>query len=444
MPRAVSLPSPVVAVDSLRRHLLPRLVAALCLSALAPPSALGAEPSPAWPRWRGPADQGSTATGKYPVAWDVTKPAWKAPLPGKGCSTPIVHADRIVLTAPVEGRDAVLAFDLAGQPVWRTVLGTETPGKHRNGSGSNPSPATDGRGVFVAFKSGTLAALGFDGRIRWQTNLVEAYGQENLYWDHGTSPVLAGSVVVMTRMHAGDSWLAAFDRETGALRWKVARNYTTPTEGDQGYTTPLVISRDGRESILVWGAMHLTAHDPADGSLLWFCGGFNPDSKAFWPAVASPVVVDDVAIVPYGRSDRGEPRLHGIRLGGRGDVTATHRAWLRTDTGTFVPSPAAAEGRVILVRDRGEVEAVEPATGKTLWKDALPRASANYYASPLVAAGRLYAAREDGKVFVAEAGAAFRLLAENDMGERVVASPVAVGGRLLIRGEQHLFCLTAD
>lgn len=201
--------------------------------------------------------------------------------------------------------------------------------------------------AFVAFKSGTLAALGSTAGSAGRPTSWKPTARRT---STGITapPVLAGSVVVMTRMHAGDSWLAAFDRETGALRWKVARNYTTPTEGDQGYTTPLVISRDGRESILVWGAMHLTAHDPADGSLLWFCGGFNPDSKAFWPAVASPVVVDDVAIVPYGRSDRGEPRLHGIRLGGRGDVTATHRAWLRTTTGTFVPSPAAAEGRVIL------------------------------------------------------------------------------------------------
>jgi outer membrane protein assembly factor BamB len=393
-----------------------------------------------WPRWRGAADQGSTDAGRYPVTWDASRPTWKAPLPGKGCSTPIVADGRIFLTAPVDGRDAALAFDLAGQPVWRTALGPETPGKHRNGSGSNPSPTTDGRGLFVAFKSGTLAALELDGRLRWQTNLVDAYGKETLYWDHGTSPVLAGSVVVMARMHAGESWLAAFDRETGALRWKVARNYSTPTEGDHGYTTPLVVREDGRETLLTWGAMHLTAHDPADGSLLWFCGGFNPDAKAFWPAVASPVVVGDVAVVPYGRSDRGEPRLHGIRLGGRGDVTTTHRLWQRHDTGTFVPSPAAARGRVILVRDRGEVEALEPATGRTIWKDALPKAAANYYASPLVAAGRLYAAREDGKIFVAEAGDAFRLLAENDLGERVVASPVAVSDRLLIRGEQHLFC----
>ncbi len=398
----------------------------------------------AWPRWRGPDDRGAAAPGRYPVALDPAKAAWKARLPGKGCSTPAVWANGIYLTAPAGGRDAILAFDLAGKPLWQTALDPETPGKHRNGSGSNPSPATDGRGLYVAFKSGALVALDLHGRVRWQTNLVEAYGRPTLYWDHGTSPVLTESAVIMTRMHAGESWVAAFDKETGALRWKVPRNYRTPTEGDHAYSTPIVIRHQAREALLVWGAEHLSAHETSDGSLIWSCGDFNPQAKANWPAVASPVVLGDIAIVPYGRSDRGDARLHGIRLGGSGDVTATHRLWRRDDTGTFVPSPAADAGRVVLVRDRGEVEAVDPATGRTLWKDALPRSGANYYASPLLAGDRLYAAREDGRVFVADVGAGFRLLTENDLGERVVASPVPLPGHLLLRGEQHLFCFAAD
>lgn len=402
------------------------------------------ETSPAsWPRWRGPLDQGSQSQGRFPTQLDPTKAAWKSPLPGKGCSTPIVASQRIFLTAPVQGRDATLAFDLNGNLAWQTLLGPETPGKHRNGSGSNPSPTTDGQSVFAHFKSGNLAALELDGRIRWQTNLVDAYGKDTLYWDHGTSPVLTESAVIMTRMHQGESWIAAFDKASGALLWKVPRNFKTPTEGDHAYTTPLVIRHQSQEAILVWGGQHVTVHSPADGRTLWWCGNFNPESKAYWPAVASPVVVGDVVVVPYGRSDRGEPRLHGIRLGGSGDVTATHRAWLRDDTGTFVPTPAASGKLVVLVRDRGEVEAVDADSGKSLWKDAFPKASSNFYASPLVAGGHLYAIREDGRIFVADITQGFRLLGEQDLGERVVASPVAIDNRLLVRGEQHLYCFAA-
>ncbi len=407
--------------------------------------ALGTPAEPAnWPRWRGPGDTGSTGPGTYPVTWDATNVLWEAPLPGKGCSTPVVWDHRIFLTAPNDGLDGVLSFDWTGKPLWLTTLGTEEIGKHRNGSGSNPSPVTDGKSIFVYFKSGTLAALDMNGKVCWQTNLVAGFGPDSLYWDQGTSPVLTRDYVVIARMHHGESWLAAFDKVTGQMRWKVPRNYETPVEGDHAYTTPLVIENQEKEAILVWGGQHVTIHEASAGKLLWFCGDFNPQAVANWPAVASPVIAGDVVVVACGRADRGQPRLYGIRLGGTGDVTATHKLWKREDTGTFVPTPAEYQGRIYLLRDRGEVECLDPATGKTLWREAFPKASSNYYASPLVADGVLYAAREDGVVFVARVEGKFEILAENHMDERVIASPVAVSNRLLIRGEHHLFCVAAQ
>jgi outer membrane protein assembly factor BamB len=113
--------------------------------------------------------------------------------------------------------------------------------------------------------------------------------------------------------------------------------------------------------------------------------------------------------------------------------------------GTFVPTPVVYKGRVILVRDRGEVASIDPATGRTVWENAFPKHRANYYASPLIAGDKLYAPREDGVVFVASvAGDRFELLSENNMAESVIGSPVPASSRLLIRGEQHLFCVAAE
>jgi outer membrane protein assembly factor BamB len=397
-----------------------------------------------WPRWRGPDDNGSTESGTYPSKWNVDKILWKASLPGKGCSTPAVWEQHIYLTAPVDGMDGVLAFDWAGKQIWQTTFGQENAGKHRNGSGSNPSPATDGKSVFVYFKSGTFAALDFIGKIRWQTNLVQAFGPDTLYWDHGISPVLSEKYAIMVRMHNGESWVAAFDKSTGELRWKIPRNYETPVEGDHGYSTPLLLHRNGKEVLLVWGGQHVTLHDVSNGKELWTFGdSFNPESKPNWPTVASMVVAGDIAIVPFGRADRGQPRLHGIKLSERSGATAA-RIWKRDDTGTFVPTPALYKGHVYIVRDRGEVECIDSATGKSLWSNAFPKASSSFYSSPVVASGKLYAAREDGVVFVANVDGKFELLAENNMGERVIASPVPVANRLFIRGEQHLFCIAAE
>lgn len=393
-----------------------------------------------WPRWRGPNDNGSAASGTYPVKWDAsTNVLWKAPLPGKGCSTPIVWNERIYVTAPVNGHDALLAFDWSGKALWQTALGPERPGKNRNGSGSNPSPATDGTAIFVHFKSGHLAACELDGKVRWKTNLLERFGKDTLYWDYGASPVLTGKNVVVTMLHHGESYVAAFDKVTGEQRWKVARNFVTPSEGDHSYTTPIVFREEGREALLIWGGEHLTAQDATTGATLWTCGGFNPEAKANWVAVASPVIAGRIAVVPFGRGSR----LHGIKLGGAGDVTATHRAWVREDTGSFVPTPLEYKGDIYLLRDRGQIMRIDPANGKTHWAGELPKAAASYYASPAAADGKIYAAREDGVVFVAKLDGGFEVLSENNMGEPVIASPVPVGNRLLIRGEKNLFCIAA-
>ena len=401
--------------------------------------------APDWRSWRGPLGNGSVEQGNYPVKFGADKYLWRTELPGKGCSTPIVLKGMIYLTSPADANDALLCYDFDGAEKWRAVFGQQNPGKHLNGSGCNASPVTDGKAVFVYFKSGTFAAIELDGKVRWKTDLVERFGKATLFWDHGTSPVLSDRYVIMARMHQGESWLAAFDKETGELAWKVARNYSTPTECDHGYTTPLVIQHQGKESILVWGAEHLTIHNAADGLVSWSCGNFNPDANKLWPAIATPVIVGDMAVIAYGRNDRGIPRLHGIRLTGSGDVTQTNHVWKRDDVGTFVPTPALYKGRVILVRDRGEVVCIDPATGKTIWDGAFPKNRANYYASPLIAGDKLYAPREDGTVFVASiAHDKFELLSQNDMAESVIGSPVPAWNRILIRGEKHLFCVASE
>lgn len=212
---------------------------------------------------------------------------------------------------------------------------------------------------------------------------------------------------------------------------------------DSGYTTPLVIQHEGRAALLTWGAQDLTLHEAADGRQLRNCGDFNPAGTALWPAVGTPLVAEGIAVVGFGRGDRGIPRLHGIRLGGDGDVTATNREWMREDVGAFVPSPAEYEGKVYVLSDRGQVDCLDPKTGRTLWSGSLPRSSSNYYASPMIAGGVMYMAREAGAVFVARVENGFTPLSETEFDDRVIASVVPAGDHVLVRGKANLYCLTA-
>ncbi len=395
-----------------------------------------------WPSWRGAAGNGSTEADNLPVQFSGEKYRWRVALPGKGCSTPIVLNEKIYLTCPANDKDAVMSFDAQGKELWKTTFGKEVPGKHANGSGSNSSPVTDGKSIFAYFKSGTFVAVDLDGQVLWQQDVVELFGKEDLYWDFGTSPVLTEKYVVLVRMHAGDSWIAAFNKSDGQLAWKVARNYKVPTESDQCYTTPLVFDYEGQESILTWGAEHVTIHSAADGKLMWTCGNFNPEANKLWPAIATPVISKQHVVIAFGRNDRGKPLLFGVKLAGRGDVTTTNHSWKRTDVGTFVPSPAVSGEQVIVVGDQGEIEAIDAATGQAAWKGQLPKNRNKIYASPLVAGNRLYMIREDGIVFVASIQQGqFKLDAENDMQESIIGSPVPFGRGLLLRGKEHLFCV---
>ncbi|MGD9636979.1 MAG: PQQ-binding-like beta-propeller repeat protein [Pirellulales bacterium] len=392
-----------------------------------------------WPQWRGPLASGVAAAGEYPTNFSSDEAvAWKVELPGAGCSTPIVWGDSIYVTSGDDGKDAVVSYGMDGRERWRHTFGAERPGKHRNGSGSNPSPATDGKHLVVYYKSGTLACFSLEGEEKWQFNVQEKYGPDTLWWDLGTSPVIADNRVILAVMQGDDSYLAAFDIDTGKELWKVPRKYVCMEESDQAYTTPQVVNVDGRDQLVVWGADHLTGHDLDTGDVIWECGGFNPNGEANWRVIASPAIESGMAIVPYGRGEY----LAGVRLGGKGDVTGSARVWEKQGRGVSsdVPTPAVRDGRAYVLNDAGRIVCLNVGSGDELWSDDLPRNRNKYFSSPVIGGDKLYAAREDGMIFVGRiTDDGFELLSENDMGEPTIAAPVPIRGGLLVRGREHLF-----
>ena len=392
-----------------------------------------------WPQWRGPDGLSLTGAGDYPTEFSAEKNVlWKAELPGVGSSTPIVWGDNIFVTSGIDGEDGLTAYDWSGEIVWQEKLGPERPGKHKNGSGSNPSPITDGKQLVVYYKSGTVASFTLDGELQWKTNLQERYGEDTLWWDLGTSPIFAGGNIVIAVMQEGESYVVALDPTDGSEVWKVDRTFPVQKETGQSYTTPYLTEIDGQETIVIWGADRLTGHDLVDGKTLWTCGGFNPEDKAMWRVIASPGFTGDIAVVPYGRTDF----TAGVRMGGDGDITETARLWTRDDLGADCPTPVARDGRAYLLTDRGEIHCLDAETGKDIWADKIPRASAKYYSSPILAGNILFCAREDGMLTTVEVGEdGMKVLSQNEMGERLAAAPVPVRDKLLVRGVTHLFCL---
>lgn len=397
-----------------------------------------------WPQWRGPNGNGVAAPGHYPISFSATNGVlWTAPLPGKGGSTPAVWGDRVVVTAGVgegtNGLDGALCFDFrSGKSLWQVTFGKQRPGRHRRGSGSCPSPVTDGSRIFVYFKSGTLAALDFEGRVLWQVSIPERYGKDTLNWDLGTSPVLADGKLILATLHEGTSYLVALDPASGKEVWKADRNFPCEEENGQSYCTPIVTEQDGRTALLIWGADHLSGHDAADGRLLWSCGGFNPEGKKNWRNIASPAFSQGVCLVPYGR----EQFVAGVRVGGRGDVTATARLWEKRGIGTDSATPVAVDGKAYLVNFKGRAWCLDLQTGRELWSTALPAGKGAFYSSPVLAGDALYLCREEGTVYVGRLSPeGLQIVNEARFADVFVATPVLVRDRLLLRGEKALYCI---
>ena len=397
-----------------------------------------------WPQWRGAGAKGVAATGRAPVKLSPEENlVWKVDLPGRGCSTPVVWGDRIVVTCGIDGADGVLAIDWDGKELWRTTFGKEALVRHKQaGSGSNPSAVMDGEHVFVYYKSGTLAALTMDGGVVWKKNLQKDYAPDGLKWDLGTSPVIAGGNLVVAMMHSKNpSFLLSFDKATGKEAWKVSRDLDAPLEANDAYTTPLVVQIDGVETIVCWGGDHLTGHDVRTGKELWRHGDFNPQQVKNWRVIASAAATEGVAIVPFGRGDY----VGGVKMGGKGDTTKTRRLWTKKGVGSDSCSPAVRDGKAYVLtdrgRERGTVTCLEATTGKELWKTTFAKSVASYYASPTIVGNRIYCARADGAVFcgtITDQG--LQNIVESNLEDTFIASPVAVDGKLLLRGHEFLWC----
>ncbi len=383
-----------------------------------------------WPGWRGPGNLGISPEKNVPLTWSRDRGVrWKAAVAGAGVSAPVVWDDAVFLTAS-DGRQNdrlhVLCYDRAdGRLRWHTRLfGSSPTDLYAPGGMAVPTPATDGKAVYVLFGTGDLAALDFAGKPLWVRCLAEEYGPFRNRWGMGASPVLADGTLYVLVDHWSQSYLLAVDPATGANRWKADR----PTAVN--WSSPLVVKRPGRTEIITIGTYHVRAYDAADGKELWQVDGTHQQ------CIPSPVSDGSLVIAGSGENTTA------IRLdGARGDVSRSHVLWRNKKAAAFLPSPLLYDGLVYVPADRGFVSCLDAQTGKQVWKE---RVGEHFYASPVGAAGRIYFALKEGSVKVVRAGRDFELLADNEMGEALVASPAVSGGQIFLRGEKHLFCIGGD
>jgi outer membrane protein assembly factor BamB len=396
-----------------------------------------------WPQWRGPSMNGVSAERDLPSAWTKEQNVtWKLSMPDRSGATPIIWGDIIFLNVAEADKDTLSLWAIdrtKGEPLWKKPLGG---GNHmmRKQNMSSPSPVTDGKAVYVMTGNGILKAFDFKGAELWTRDIQKDYGQFGLNWGYASSPLLyEGSlfVQVLHGMKTDDpSYILRIDTKTGKSLWRVERPTTAISESPDSYTTPAVIKIGTGKTweLVITGGDAVTGHDPATGAELWRSTGLNPENNPYHRIVASPFVIDGLIYAP----SRVKMML-ALKPGGRGDVTATHRAWA-FDRGPDVPTPVSDGKYVYIVDDRGVMHCLDAKTGTVIYGPQRLK-SGTYSSSPVLADGKLYIGNEDGLVQIVKAGPAFELVAENAFDEYMLSSPAISDGQVFIRTAAYLYCI---
>ncbi len=390
-----------------------------------------------WNQWRGPDSNALVESNDYPQQLSLDDNLrWKVQLPGEGSSTPVTWQENIYLTCVVAGKDTVCCLNAEGDTLWQKQLGSSRNAKHRTATGANPSLVTDGKQVYAYFKSGLLAAITMEGDIAWSVNLQSEFGKDTLWWDLGTSPVLTSQGILIAVMQTGESYLATFDKQTGDVVWKVDRNFSTPEESDQAYTTPIVTSINGKQVVLVFGADHFTGTDPKSGAELFAIEGFNPDARKMWRSIASPTILGNFAVVPYGRGNY----VSGVNLSECSSKTESPILWTQEGIGSDTPTPVIRGNQAFILGDKGTITCLDLKTGEVNWSSKLPRSRTKCFSSPLLLGGLLYCFRENGTGHVVDTQAEGEILSSVDLDDSIVAQPIPYGDRMvMVRTRQNLY-----
>ena len=127
-----------------------------------------------------------------------------------------------------------------------------------------------------------------------------------------------------------------------------------------------------------------------------------------------------------------------VRTGGKEDVTQSQVLWKETKGVPEVPSPLVWKERVYLIRSGGILVCRDLDSGKLIYEERVG-SPGGYFASPVVADGRLYLASDRGTVTVVKAGDSFEVLARNELEDPLLASPAIADNTLYLRSAKQLW-----
>ncbi|MGD9647779.1 MAG: PQQ-binding-like beta-propeller repeat protein [Pirellulales bacterium] len=373
-----------------------------------------------WLHFRGSDTSGISTVANLPTSWSTDENvAWKTALPGRGVSSPIVVAGKVIVTSSSGFRDDklhVLCVDAAsGKVDWhRQFWATGRSLHHPTSANAAPSPTSDGKRVYAFFSSNDLVCIDLDGTVRWMRGFTYDYPTAVNDVGMSSSPVVVDDTVVVQVECKGDSFAAGVDGETGETRWQL------PRLKDMNWCSPALMPLgNGRQAVLLQSPDRLTAHDPRSGKELWAY-------VAPCSSIPSATADEKLVLVP-------SAGLTALRANGSGTPEVL---WKENRLAPGNSSPVTHGNRVYVINRGGVLVAGNLADGDVA---AQLRLGGSFWATPIVAGDHLYAANDAGVTYVVKLGDKPEIVAKNELGEPVLGTPAVGDGALFIRSDGNLW-----
>jgi outer membrane protein assembly factor BamB len=397
-----------------------------------------------WYQFRGPQTNGQADGSGYPIEWSREKNVkWHAALQGTGNGSPIVSAGHVFVTsAEDQGKKRHLyCFDRANQePRWvRTVEYGKVEVTHETNPWAGSTPAADGERVVVWHSSAGLYCYDFDGKELWKRDL----GEFHHMWGYGTSPVISGGRVFLHCGPGKQIFVIALDIKTGETLWQTDEPIEEGADGDRNaggkymgsWSSPVLVEVDGRLRVFCTMPTRVNAYDAETGELVWWCEGIRGPRGDL--AYSSPMIGGGIGVAIGGFQG---PSI-GFELGGSGNATDVSRLW-RSESNPQNIGTGVILGDVVytVTASVGTMQCIEARTGKELWQGRTP--GGNFWASLVLADGRLYATNQAGETHVVLPNPEkFELIATNAIGERTNSTPAFSEGEIFLRTARGLYCI---
>ncbi|MBM3776820.1 MAG: serine/threonine protein kinase [Acidimicrobiia bacterium] len=411
-----------------------------------------------WPLFRGESAGVATDDPRLPERWNATENViWRTEIPGLGWGSPVIWGDHVFLTSVVSpepteapkpglylGNGATpsaphrwMVYDIdaaTGKVRWEREVHRAPPGvsRHLKNSYASETAVTDGERVVFYFGNLGLFAFDLRGTPLWSREIGPFRTRDD--WGPAASPALHDGRVYVVHDNEEQSFLAAFDANTGRALWRVNRD-----EGSN-WSTPFVWKHDLRTEIVTAGSDRVRSYD-LSGTLLWEFRGMSSIT------IATPFTRHGLLYISSGYIGDAARPTYAIRPGASGDISLKDGeranafiAWADPTGAPYNPTPLVYGDIHYSLHDRGFFEARDARTGKEIYpRRRVATEASGFTASPWAYNGRVFALSEDGDTYVIQAGPEFEVVATNPLGEMALATPAIADGSLFIRTVSALY-----